>query len=443
MENIWVLLSYFLPIGVLVWSRTPVISPLWICVVFYFAEFGPQTFMEDMLRYAAYQPEFYQSRFHRALILANVAMAAGIVVCAPFLRRAIQQFDGGTYRHDVLITFKGRAFFVIAIAVYCVIFLATDGVELPRLREHIAYLLGRTASTYADIRRELFSGTPVETLMAYTRQSTSALLVATSMIYVLKTNNLTYVALIFVLYICCFLQLNKFPLLYIFVVIFIATYIYKTQRINPRPRDVGLFAGTIALLLFVLLVLYQIQYRAQLNTGAVNYDDLTETIIYRPFFNQADTLRLWFEEFPERTPFLGVSNISLLAPLFGLEFVDVTKLIPDKYVAPDLTTFQAGFIGSGYASFGYLGIFLYGMIVTMLASLATVTYLRIKPSDLRAVFGSVIMLNMYFFFSRELSTALLSGGIIPVILIGMLFRSVPLPQPEAGGEQRYGQVVQA
>jgi hypothetical protein len=200
--------------------------------------------------------------------------------------------------------------------------------------------------------------------------------------------------------------------LYIFVVIFIASYLYRTRRLNPTARDIALIASAIAFLLAALFSLYTIQYRAQLSTGNLNYDDLYDTVFYRPFFNQADTLRLWFEEFPEKTPFLGVSNINLLAPIFGFEFVDVTKLIPDKYVEPGLTTFQVGFIGSGYASFGYVGIFLYGMLVTSLASMATVTYLRIRATDLRAVFGSVIMINMYFFFSRELSTALLSGGIV-------------------------------
>lgn len=429
MYYIWAYLSYGFPIAAILWSRTPIITPLWLCLIFYFVEFGPHTFMDEMLRYAAYQPDFYRERFQFALVVANFAMAMGILVSHSFLRRAISDFSVPHYQYDALVTPQARMILGLCALLYCAIFLAADGVGLPRLREHVAFLFGNTSATYNEIRRELFNGSLVETMMAYTRQSTSALFVTAFSIFFLKTKNPAYIALISIMFLCCFLQLNKFPALYIICTFLFTIYLYTTRRLNPSPRDFLLLVSTLALLLLVLLSLYTIQYRAQLNTGTLNYDDLYETIIYRPFFNQSDTLRLWFEEFPERTEFLGISNISLLAPIFGLEFVDVTKMIPDKYVAFGITTFQVGFIGSGYASFGFYGVFLYGMAVTVLASMATVTYLRIRAPDLRAIYGSVIMLDMYFFFSRELSTALLSGGIVPALLIGCLFRAASPARP--------------
>jgi oligosaccharide repeat unit polymerase len=343
-------------------------------------------------------------------------------------------------------TYRGSTVLLLVAAAYASIFIILDGPNIPQLREHLLFLFQESAYTYTEVRRILFADSLVSIVQGYTRQSATALLIAFLAITSLRVRwfwRLWFVAAILVVFATAALQLNKFPLFYFLVCAAVGCYVFKKGFSIDVKGRVALLAG-VPILFLLLFGMYVVQYSEQIKSGIVHTDNLVSMVFYRPFMAESDALRLWFEEFPDRTPFLGIRNIDLLADLFGLGFVDVTRLIPVTYINKELTTFQTGFIGSGYASFGYPGIALYGLVVGAIAVAATALINRIREADVKAAFCGVLCLNMYFMFSRELATALLSGGIGPVFAMALLYIAISgrterrhrYPVPTGPGEKR-------
>jgi len=415
--------SYIIPILAYRIATVPLISPVSTAVIFYFTQFGPQALVHGFLRYATDPSPLHDQRFLLALTIANVTLGLGILLARPFFR--LQESEPVGARHEMLVrSTRGALVIVVAAIIYGLLFIAADGPGVPRLREHLLYLLQQSTYSYTEVRRVLFAESFVTQFQEYTRQSTTVLLIGVIALTFLRTRGIWRIALLgagLFVFITAALQLNKFPLLYFLVCIAIITYVFKTKSFSIGFKGGLIVAIGIPALLALLFGMYLFQYADAVRRGVLSTENFMTMIFYRPFMAESDALRLWFEEFPDRTPFLGVRNIKLLASIFGLEFLDVTRHIPRVYLRHTLTTFQTGFIGSGYASFGYIGIAAYGLIVGAISVVATALVVRIREFDVKAIFCAVLCLNMYFLFSREFSTALLSGGIAPVLAIGLLY----------------------
>jgi hypothetical protein len=132
---------------------------------------------------------------------------------------------------------------------------------------------------------------------------------------------------------------------------------------------------------------------------------------------------LWFDYFPHQEGFLGLRGMGSLATVLGLPEVNATELIPEAYVRHINTTMQTGFIGSGFAMGGLIGVVAYaGFVGLFVALLSRLQWADRKRLDL-APFWCVLLLNMFFFTTRELHTAMLSGGTISVVILLLVWRS--------------------
>ncbi|RIA35351.1 hypothetical protein DFR49_4369 [Hephaestia caeni] len=415
------ILTYFGPIFALRASKAPLISPLTFAVIFYFTQFGPQALFHSFLRVAYNPSTLHDHRFVLALAIANVTIALGIFF-GRMLVKIPQTSTGNLIHAPLLRTRRGLPFLLATATVYGMIFILLDGPGAPRLRENLLFLFNGSVYSYTEIRRILFADALVSTVQEYTRQFTTALLIAFLAISSIRTRGSWRISLAvaaFFVFTTAAMQLNKFPILYTMASCTISCYVFKARSFNLSFRGKFYVIIQIIAMLAALFFMYVIQYSEQVSRGILGTDNFISMIFYRPFMAESDALRLWFVEFPDKTPFLGLRNVSLFSSIFGWEFFDVTRHIPHVYINNDLTSFQTGFIGSGYSSFGYIGVAIYGLIVGMIGAFSTSLLFYIRELDVKSAFCGVLCMNMYFLFSRELSTASLSGGVFPVIFAGL------------------------
>ena len=306
-------------------------------------------------------------------------------------------------------------------ALYLCIFLFADGSGLPRLTENLRYLMGTSPYSYTDIRRVMFADSTYEALAARTRFTLTPILfsLVLACAYAASLSKFVWLPLTSALFVICASQASKFPIVY-FAALFALTYVYakNSNSLNIlTPRRI-VFALIMLIIGFVLMhVLYTIQYREALEKGSIEQDDIARLLWYRPFFAVSDALYLWFQFFPLQHEHIGLSGIDFLARLFGLEYLDPTDMIPQRLLGADLTSMQTGFIGSGYASFGYLGIGVYSFLAGIVVWIISEVPFHLTNGIFRTVGFAVLGLNMYFLTSRQLHTALASGGLLSTALV--------------------------
>lgn len=317
---------------------------------------------------------------------------------------------------------------------YIGFFVAVQGFNLSRTLNYLNFFRGESLYTYTQLRREMYEDEAVLGITAITRQSTSAILYAT-LIYAaikFKVYRLALIALAVLLFIICCLQMNKFPILYYTVVTGLVIFFNRAYRTGEflSPKLVGRLLLALAAFSLILYGLYNIQYADAIEQGLVQNDRVIFRVITRPFSANHDALYLWFAHFPNTFDFVGLGNVTPIAKAFNLEYHSPMVEIPALYTRV-ATTYQAGFIGSSYASFGYPGIFAGGLFVGAMVSAITMLQASLMQRWQVIVFGSVAGMNFYFLDSRELHTALLSGGIAAVPIIFALISLVTQLRPSA------------
>ncbi len=303
-------------------------------------------------------------------------------------------------------------------ACYVLPFALIQGPGLETTREYISAFLGQSQYSYVEIRRVIFAETPYEQLASLTRQTSTAILFAYLVSYIIRepAMRMLMVPSIGILFVLCGMQMNKFPFVYFFALAFIIGFTYWQQQMSGPLSQVkrvvafGAF-GTFALTL--IGTLYSFQYEE----NAMSITDIVEVIFYRIGLVSSDTLRLWFDYFPDVENYTQFRNIGPIATAMGEAPVNPTIAIPEHYVPNVITTFQSGFIGSGYASFGFEGIGVSSLIVGIFVALIGKLHQAFRYDDAAHPFLCVLTLNMFFFTTRELHTAALSGGTVSVLLL--------------------------
>ncbi|WP_133305257.1 hypothetical protein [Tsuneonella suprasediminis] len=430
------LLSYTVLILALRYARFPTISPATFLVAVYLLQYGPHTLIRSLRDLSAGVSDAVEMRYVLAVTLASYCIAlAMLAVRAAYPSAIAPEIAIRGASAPLLFRNRQAAIWLIAIsAMFCMAFLAVELAGPPRLKGIVDYLRGTSPHSYTALRRQLFSDAPIELLMNYTRQTVSIVLLLLNVVVATRYRSLRIAATIMAVAVFVFtmVQLNKFPLIYTLFAVGMVLFAYSRGRLSLTSKERAAAALVVVAAMGLIFVLYLVQYRAALADGLLARGDLVKLVFYRAAFAQADALRLWFSEFPARTPFLGIRNYGLLAELLGQKYFNVTSFIPRTYFGAD-TTYQVGFIGSGYAGFGWTGIAVFALMAGGIASFATVATSRIAWADLRLVLTIALSMNMYFFCSREFSTALLSGGILPLLAVAWWLAAIG--RRGAGGQR--------
>ncbi len=150
---------------------------------------------------------------------------------------------------------------------------------------------------------------------------------------------------------------HKAPIAYYLLAIFAARSISKKQRNFKRLIPIG--AAMFVLLFFLLLpVMYMLQY------SQISYGEGIESALFRLCVEPNRCLMLYFDTYPDRYPFTGLSSIPLVAKVLGLPLV-----IPAHTYIPMFEHQQIGqswnvaFFGDGWVGFGWLGTIFFSFVV--------------------------------------------------------------------------------
>jgi hypothetical protein len=144
--------------------------------------------------------------------------------------------------------------------------------------------------------------------------------------------------------------------------------------------------------------------RAMLVPAHLNY-------IYYDFFSQNDFI------------FWARSKITfgLIDPKFDL---DTPHLIGFVYYSSELTGANTGWIGSGYANAGFVGMLLYAIIIGCLFSIMD-SYSNFI--DKKVIVSIMVAPLLAVLMSSDLPTAMLTHGALFALLLFSVFRTTRFP----------------
>ncbi|MFN4238407.1 MAG: hypothetical protein ACK4FZ_14405 [Vogesella sp.] len=281
-------------------------------------------------------------------------------------------------------------------------------------REYMKYVFGSSDFSYVQLRREVFQGDFFTTITNLLRQSATVSLFLVGLLFFVLGKHSAALAMAVLVFFACAAQLNKFPYVYYVLSAVILVMTIKGHGRLMAEYDfkkVAIIFTFVLFLFFLLSRLYIFQYSEELAGGLVTSQDISNVLPYRLFFASNDGLRLWVDYF-SITPFIGFANIQSLADFFGLDYFNPPAEIPYHYLGVELTTIQVGFIGSSYASFGLVGVFLNSLIIAVMVREFSAFVISIRQYEIKALFLTVFSINMIFLQTREFHTALVSGGVL-------------------------------
>lgn len=146
---------------------------------------------------------------------------------------------------------------------------------------------------------------------------------------------------------------------------------------------------------------------------------LSSLFIRRVFFTPANLTFSYFSFF-ENNDFIYWSN-SFLSPLLSYPYhLPLSKLIGESLGNPDMGA-NNGFLSTGYAHFGYLGIVLYSILIALILRLINKLTREHYPSWLAIALCVVPIRNIII--SADLLTVLLTHGLAMTIILLYLCRS--------------------
>ena len=388
-------------------------------MLFFSIQYGPHgLWITPLHRVADLVSPANTERFLIGMIIAYLTLAVGMLVFS-------------TLRLDFLATRRfpvqpdSNAALILISIIYVMPFIALQGPSLPVTSEYIRAFLGTSAFEYDELRREVFSGTPYVRLASLTRQTTTALLISfivrrcfqSRMSFAILA---PFVVLIFPL---CAMQMNKFPFVYFFMLI-VLTYLGVSRsqgRSGLSLKQMAVLGAGALAAVVILVALYQFQYGRSTS-------EVQEVLFYRIFFCSCDVLRLWYDVFPEKMEHLYLQGIPITAKLTGQPYVNPTVVVPESLVTARQTSFQVGFIGSGYAGYGLFGIAIYSFIASGIVMLAASLQRAFRDDPGASAFLVILTINMFFLTTRELHTAMLSGGTLSLILVFLAIHVVFQPR---------------
>ena len=387
-------------------------------------QFGPHSiFLHPFLEDRALASSVYPS-YAIGLTLAFLGLTLGLLFVGALAgTRAIRLYPF----HGTDLTKKGALTILGLAAGYIALFVAYQGFDLSRTLSYLNFFRGQSIYTYTELRREIYEGDAGLSLSAVTRQTSSALIYSALIYSGLKFKmwRPIFFAVAGVLFVVCCLQMNKFPFLYytlITALVIFTNRCYRTGVFISKAIVIKVFAVS-ATLVGLLALLYWIQYRNEIESGIVTSDRILFRLVSRPFAGNHGSLYYWFDVFPKRQDFIGFANIPALARIFGLDPYSPTVAVPGFYLNAK-TTFQAGYIGGAYASFGFPGIFVYSLFVGGWVCFLSAYEKRLDVMWQRVSYFAVVGLNMYFLSSRELHTAMQSGGFVLAPLMIFATRNI-------------------
>jgi hypothetical protein len=163
---------------------------------------------------------------------------------------------------------------------------------------------------------------------------------------------------------------------------------------------------------------------------------LYEGVFKRIFFKPAMLSYYQFEMFPTHYPFTGFRDISKIAQLFGMEYVDLSTLTALYSTGTDLANLPPAAFGNFYAQGGWPMLVLGALIVGFVLQAMQIWFVRFSPRNSFALGLLAVLLWCGFRVSMTgFHNIFLSEGIVPTLIFITVWRlwragggaAVPVP----------------
>jgi len=207
----------------------------------------------------------------------------------------------------------------------------------------------------------------------------------------------------------------------------LVTVWFASGRVAIRPWDVRLVATATTLFFLVLPSLYAIQY------PFLDYTSRIQLGAFRLTSESDRGLQLYFHFYPETYPHLGGASSVVLNKVLLLGYTELPpeQRIPVAVVGPDYTnTWNASFIATAWADFGWWGVVFESLFVGSLLQLIHHWFVTSKKSA--AIVGVYAGLIMAATRLSEVSlfSSLWSYGLGSSLILFLLIKQ-PLSSPAA------------
>jgi hypothetical protein len=241
-----------------------------------------------------------------------------------------------------------------------------------------------------------------------------------------KQSRILNVTFVFVLAVTVLLGLmsgQKSGLSYTILGLTVANVLGGTKSPN-KNRSLRIILIVALTLFFVILpAQYSVQY------PGITYLDALQIIQYRVSGETTRTLQLYFYVYPDIFPHLLGLSSSLVSGILGLSEVFDPSRVVRSYIAYGTTTdatgsWNAAFIGAAWADFGYIGVAIQSILLTMLLSYYHKWYITNKNNPI--IMGTYISLAFSATNTSEgnLFTVLFTGGLGLTFLFIRFFRGI-------------------
>lgn len=206
------------------------------------------------------------------------------------------------------------------------------------------------------------------------------------------------------------LSLAKWPVVVIFLIIFLFYYVYSR----------GCISKTIAILLIGLMSAFPIFVIMIITSGTgVTFYDAVRAVIARMFLVPAEGIYYYFEIFPEKMDYLFGRSIGKLSMILGWEHFNLTNYV-FQYRFPsriESGSANAGFISALHADFGLCGVILGGVGVGMLMQFIQIRLIRRKKTVFNLSAYSFLIFGFFLLSFSALPVVLMSNGVVIVLML--------------------------
>jgi hypothetical protein len=202
----------------------------------------------------------------------------------------------------------------------------------------------------------------------------------------------------------------KAPMVIYLIYFSIAMVIFFGIR-KPFLARSSFFVIGCGLVVVQILVtgVYFLQYREHL-FGFEGLNSAFGLAFFRVFGANYNGLLMYIATFPEGdVGFDGLSIVSVFGRVPRLMDQEVAIYIMG-YDLGRFTTYPTIFIGNAYASFGYIGVAIYSLIVGFVMYWIDLTFSQIRTRVVRNIYYPVMLVNVCFFSQLSAQTALITYG---------------------------------
>lgn len=205
-----------------------------------------------------------------------------------------------------------------------------------------------------------------------------------------------------------------------FLLIVILAYLVKNRK--PLLNLKLILAGSTVVLVIPVIIL-----RAISPFQGWTMDLITRSfmaILNRIFIVTAEVPYYWFVYFPDvYGSFLYGASNSMYSKIFRIDFVPAPNLVYQFMYPRDIESgfANSAFFADAYANFGFMGIIISSWLVGFILAISHFYFIKRKKNPFVAACYVCLYLSFFNLLSTSLTTALLSGGILIILLFAFTF----------------------